>query len=400
MSGTRDKIDIPNRDKAVLVLNCKLGALAIMRSLGCYGIHIHGVDESATSPGMLSRFCKGRTVMAFDESDPEPYIGKVLELGRDLGKGTVLIPTSDGLATMVAENRERLSQFFVFQDNDPVLIDRLVSKKKMFGLAREVNVPTALTRFPQSRADVEEVLAETKFPVMLKAIHGDRLAQRTGKKMVIIPNAEELLQSYDDLEDPEEPNLMIQELIPGGDDEVYIFNGYFNADSDCLAAFTGHKIRQTPIHTGAASLGECRWHKDVAELTQKFMKDIGYRGILDIGYRLDPRDGKYKVLDINPRVGQAFRLFVGENGMDVVRALYLDLTGQKVPQDTPREGRRWMIEDYDIVSTIRYFQEGSLGFGAWLKSFKGLQEGAWFCWRDWAPFRHMLKWRLGQLVSR
>ena len=115
---------------------------------------------------------------------------------------------------------------------------------------------------------------------------------------------------------------------------------------------------------------------------------------------MDPRDSKYKVLDINPRVGQAFRLFVGRKGMDVVRALYLDLTGQEVPEDRPREGRRWMIEDYDIISTIRYFQEGSLGVGQWLASFRGLEEGAWFCWRDWRPFRSMLKWRLGQLVSR
>lgn len=400
MSGTKDGIEIPKRDKAVLVLNGKLGALAIMRTLGPYGIRLHGVDEKATAPALLSRYCRGRTVMSFDEDNPEPYVEKVLELGRELGKGTVLIPTSDTLSTMVAQNRERLAEFFVFQDNDLQLIDRLVSKKEMFSLAREVGVPTALTRFPQSRQDVEELLGETAFPVMLKAIHGDRLAQRTGKKMVIIENAEDLLKAYDELEDPEEPNLMVQELIPGGDDEVYIFNGYFNRDSDCLAAFTGHKIRQTPIHTGAASLGECRWHPDVAELTQKFMKDIGYRGILDIGYRLDPRDGKYKVLDINPRVGQAFRLFVGRKGMDVVRALYLDLTGQEVPKDAPREGRRWMIEDYDIISTIRYFQEGSLGVGQWLASFRGLEEGAWFCWRDWRPFRSMLKWRLGQLVSR
>ena len=36
------------------------------------------------------------------------------------------------------------------------------------------------------------------------------------------------------------------------------------------------------------------------------------------------------------RLGQTFRLFVGENGLDVLRALYLDLTGQPVPDDPAR----------------------------------------------------------------
>jgi predicted ATP-grasp superfamily ATP-dependent carboligase len=120
------------------------------------------------------------------------------------------------------------------------------------------------------------------------------------------------------------------------------------------------------------------------------MKAVGYHGILDIGYRLDARDGQYKVLDINPRVGQAFRLFVAENDHDVVRALYLDLTGQPQPEVRRREGRRWMIEDYDIISSLHYYQEGSLKPGQWLRSFAGLEEAAWFNWKDPVPFFLML----------
>jgi predicted ATP-grasp superfamily ATP-dependent carboligase len=116
------------------------------------------------------------------------------------------------------------------------------------------------------------------------------------------------------------------------------------------------------------------------------MKGVGYKGILDIGYRLDPRDNKYKVLDINPRVGQAFRLFLANNGMDVIRSLYLDLTGQEQQKSEPREGRRWLIEDYDIISSHRYYKEGSLGFIEWIRSFRRVEEAAWFSWKDPKPF--------------
>jgi predicted ATP-grasp superfamily ATP-dependent carboligase len=261
----------------------------------------------------------------------------------------------------------------------------------MFDLATAHGVPTPRTIFPRSLEDVLEYATRGPFPVMLKGIYGNRLQMRTRKKMAIIQTREELIEAYKTMEDPESPNLMLQEYIPGNDDQVYIFNGYFNRESACLFGLTGHKIRQFPIHVGCASLGVCRWVEDVATTTTRFMKAVGYRGILDIGYRLDPRDGQYKVLDINPRVGQAFRLFAAANDHDVARALYLDFTGQPQPSAVGRDGRRWVIEDFDLISSLHYYQEGTLRPWQWLRSFKGVEERAWFSWKDPAPFLVMLR---------
>jgi predicted ATP-grasp superfamily ATP-dependent carboligase len=261
----------------------------------------------------------------------------------------------------------------------------------MFGLAMSKGVPTPQTLFPQCLEDVTEYAKRGPFPVMLKGIYGNRLQLRTQRKMAIIQNASELVAAYKEMEDPECPNLMLQEFIPGGDDQVFIFNGYFNRQSECLAGFTGYKIRQFPIHVGCASLGECRWIEPVARATIDFMRAVGYQGILDIGYRFDARDGQYKVLDINPRVGQAFRLFVDTNDHDVVRSMYLDFTGQPQPVVARRDGRRWFIEDYDLISSYHYHAEGSLDFVSWLRSFRGVEESAWFSWLDPYPAVLMAK---------
>jgi predicted ATP-grasp superfamily ATP-dependent carboligase len=113
---------------------------------------------------------------------------------------------------------------------------------------------------------------------------------------------------------------------------------------------------------------------------------VGYCGILDIGYRYDARDGKYKVLDVNPRIGSTFRLFVGKSGLDVAQALYRDLTGQVVPPATVVEGRKWIVEDQDIYSSYRYWRDGKLGLAGWFVSLIGIREGAWFAWDDLLPF--------------
>jgi D-aspartate ligase len=373
----------------VVVINCKLGALAIMRSLGPLGVPLCGVDSDPRSPAMLSRYCRKKRVTAFDPIHPEPILDELIHLAKEEKERPILIPTSDETAVFVAEHGDRLGEYYLFPRNSPETMRQLISKKSMFELALKHQVPTPRTIFPRNMEDVESYLNQAVFPVMLKGILGNLLEARTGKKMVLVNSPEELLVNYRLLENPESPNLMFQEYIPGGDDQIFIYNGYFDGRSDALVSYTGYKLRQFPVHVGCASLGECLWNQKVSDLTTRFMKEIGYRGILDIGYRLDPRDGQYKVLDINPRVGQAFRLFVSENDMDVVKSLYLDLTGQKQIPSPPKEGRRWLIEDYDIISSYHYFREGSLTFGQWIKSFKGVEEGAWFSFNDPRPFLEM-----------
>jgi len=71
--------------------------------------------------------------------------------------------------------------------------------------------------------------------------------------------------------------------------------------------------------------------------------------------------------------------------MDVARALYLDITGQTSQSSSPQYGRKWMVEDCDLASSIRYFRDGQLTVKDWLMSFRGVQETAFFSLRDPLP---------------
>jgi len=376
-------------DTAVVVLGGKLGGLAIARTLGKLGVDVHVFDDDARCPAFLSRYCKTMTLLEFDQGKKKDYCLRLLAFGKTIGGKPILIPTSDELSIFVSEYAQELRQFFRFHMLSTELVHGLASKKTMLSIARNSGVPTAPAVFPKNLQEVVSYAKRADFPVMLKGIFGNRLQAESGKKMLIIKDSDELIREYNELAACDSDNLMIQEYIPGNDDQVYIFNGYFDKNSECLTAFTGRKIRQFPIHTGCASLGECCWNEQVSRITKRFMKKIRYRGVLDIGYRYDRRDRKYKVLDINPRVGQAFRLFTDKSDMDVVRALYLDMTRQKVPPCRPREGRRWIIEDFDIISSLHYFQEGSLRPLQWISSFKKLEECMWFDFTDPVPFLHM-----------
>ncbi len=385
--SNNNQLIIKDTSVPVVVLRLKHHlSVDLLRSLGRLGINVFGIDTNTWSPGLNSLYCRKKFIFDIDDSSSEATVQFLLDVGRKIGKRSLLYSTNDETSILLAEHAEILSEYYSFHQLHHQLARKLVNKKEMYFLAKQHSIPTAETTFPQSRQDVENYITQASFPIMLKAIDGDISARRSGKKMFITNSKRELLNLYDQFENHSDPNFMLQEYIPGGEDTVWMFNGYFNKNSDCLFAITGKKIRLAPVYTGYTSLGVCLKNDSVEETTKRFMKEIGYKGILDIGYRYDFRDGKYKVLDINPRIGATFRLFVGENGLDVARAQYLDLTGQEVPESKIVEGRKWLVEDRDLISSIRYYRDKKLTIREWIRSFRGVQEVAWFAVDDLLPF--------------
>jgi D-aspartate ligase len=387
-------IGIRDRSTPVLILRGgSYGTLGVLRSLGRLGIPVHMIGLERRAPAFNSRYCRGKFVCSVNHDSSGDLAASLLDIGRRIGRKSILIPTTDEMAIFLDGNADALREQFLFPNQPRGLPAALASKKEMYYIAKKVGIPTAETMFPASRQEVVEFAKAATFPLMLKGIDTKRLSARAGgwgAGMFLVENAAELIEKYDTFEEPEAPNLMLQEYIPGDDDTVWMFNGYFDENSECVLGFTGKKIRQSPVRRGVTSLGICLQNETVDRTTRQFMKAVGYRGILDIGYRYDARDGLYKVLDVNPRIGATFRLFVAENGMDVVRALYLDLTGQPIEPAKQRDGRKWLVEDLDLVSSISYARDGKLTLNDWIASFRGVEESAFFALDDPLPLWGML----------
>jgi predicted ATP-grasp superfamily ATP-dependent carboligase len=368
--------------------------LGIARSLGRLGVPVYAMDANPGGPSSASRYLRRRYIV---DLPPDASLAQttqhLVEAGRRLGSRAVLIPTWDDISVAVAEAYPALQEHFLIPDQPQGLARSLASKKGMYRLAVEHGVPTPRSSFPSSIEEVHAYAAEATFPVMIKGINGYRLAKRAGRTLFLVERPEELVRRYVEIEDPLEPNVMLQEYIPGGDDAVWMFNGYFDGRSECLFGMTGQKLRQWPPYAGTTTLGVCRPNGTVVEQTRRWMKAVGYRGMIDMGYRFDARDGQYKVLDVNPRIGSTFRLFVGRLGVDTVRAHYLDMTGQSVPVDEMVEGRKW-LDERDLASSITYWRDGNLSLPQWAASLRGVQELVHAARDDLAPLA-----RLPRLVA-
>jgi len=348
--------------------------LGLVRSLGRMGIPVYVLDRNLDAPAFYSRYCTERFRHAKTLVD-------LLDIGCKIGQKSVLIPTDDQSCLFVAENSHRLRARFIFPEVETDLVRSLVSKKELYNKAKLHGVPTAEISFPQSKDELDDFMGRHNFPIVAKAIHGWQWDVRGGKT-AIIKSPRELIALYN----LAYPNLILQEYIPGGNEADWIFNGYFNAQSECLFGYSGKKIRQWPPQGGITTLGVCSRNKSTDQSAKEFLASIGYRGIVDMDFRYDARDGKYKLLDVNPRVGSTFRLFVSDTGIDVARSLYNDLTGKLVRIGDVPDGRKWMAENFDLLAILSCMRRRELTLARLRDSFVGLQETAYFAADDPIPY--------------
>jgi D-aspartate ligase len=366
------------------------GGVGIARSLGRVGIPAYGVYEDRFIPGSLSKYVRGRFVWRTEDIRVDEFLSGMAAIAKRIQRPTVLIPVDDCGAILIAEHADSLPGSFLFPHQTSSLPRALASKAGLYRLCKELGVATPEAVFPATRSDVEGFLARVIFPVVVKATEGWSLPRDARvKSTTIVDTPAGLLHIYEQLQDRPGSDLMFQEYIPREQGQDWIFHGYCNERSDCLIGFTGVKVRSYPAYAGPTTLGRCVENKELRRQAEKLFKTLNYRGIMDLDYRLDRRDGMYKLTDFNPRIGAQFRLFVDEAGNDVVRALHLDLTGRVVPPSRPVEGRRFMAEHHDVLAGWSYHRDGGLTFRAWLRSIRGVEELAWLAPDDLRPFMMM-----------
>ena len=408
------------------------GGLGVIRSLGRLGVPVYGVHEGPLAPAAGSRYLHGRWFWQPAQEDTERLRSGLARLADRIGRPAVLIPTDDAGAIFLAEHGDSLRQWFLFPAPPRDIPRRLAGKFSMYQLCRELDVPCPRAAVPGCLEEAREFAATTGFPLVAKlttpwrrgtrnSAVGNGAASNGAATNGAAKNGAQRsrpgLRSTTIARDPAEleaiylagrdtgDDVMLQEFIPGGRGDDWFFHGYCDASSHCGPAFTGIKERSYPAHAGLTSLGRSASNPRLRTEIARLLARLAYRGIVDLDLRFDARDGTYKLLDFNPRLGAQFRLFRDSAGIDVARAQYLDLTAGALPGpagtagtgsagaggagDTGHDqvdGRSFLVENYDPISALSYWRGGELGLRDWAASVRGVDETAWFDRDDLRPF--------------
>jgi D-aspartate ligase len=366
------------------------GGLGVIRSLGRLRIPVYAALEGRLAPPATSKYLTGGFVWETTgdaADDPGRLLDGLTTMAERIGRPAILVPTDDAAAIFAAEHGGTLEHCFRFPRPPAGLPRALASKRGLYQLCRQLRIPCPRAVLPSSRAEVEAFCEDATFPVVVKGAEPWLLPIGAGVRSTSIARSPgQLLDLYQRVERHGATGLLLQEYIPPEAGEDWFFHGYCDQTSACLVGFTGRKLRSYPAHAGSTSLGRWVPNEELRGQAEELFRAISYRGVMDLDYRLDRRDGRYKLLDFNPRLGAQFRLFEDDLGIDVVRAMHLDLTGRPVPCGRPLPGRGFIVENHDPIASWQYRRAGELTLPAWRSSVSGVGEAAWFAVDDPVPF--------------
>jgi predicted ATP-grasp superfamily ATP-dependent carboligase len=363
------------------------GGVGAIRTLGRLGIPVYAITEDRFTPAAVSRYCTGRFVWrTTGTEDPRQLVDGLTGIGKRLGRRAVLVPTDEEAAVLIAEHAASLSEYFLFPRIPPGLPRKLSSKRGLYELCMATGVPAPASAFPSTSSELNEFAAQAVFPVVAKNLEAwERRRAPVVGGTTVIHTPEELLALARNW--GETPSVILQEYIPQEHAEDWFVHLYCDANANSVVAFTGVKVRSWPPHAGMTACAYVVANPGLAQLTERFCKDIGFQGVADLDWRLDRRDGQYKLVDFNPRAGAQFRIFENAAGVDVVRALHLDLTGRPVPVGPQPNGRRILVENIDLPARLAYRRSRYSTPSAPRRATS--TELAWMALDDPAPFLAM-----------
>jgi len=356
-----------------LVIGGNLNGLSIARSLGRHGVPVWVTTPPNMKLASFSRYTL-RT-LPWPDGDSEAQAAYLLELAeRHHLDQWVLFPTSDESAALLSKFHAPLSRRFRVSTPPWDVLRWAYDKRLTYQLAAEQQVDYPSTNYPATEADLEAVACS--FPAILKPATHATINRFTADKAWPVANRDELLARYRQARELIPPDLiLVQERIPGGGESQFSYAALC-CGGQPIASLTARRTRQYPIDFGySSSFVETLDIPEIVAPSRRLLAAIRYTGIVEVEYKLDARNGRYKLLDINPRLW-TWSPLGGRAGIDFPYLLWQMMVGGPVTKLTGRTGVRWVRMSTDVPAAIHEMLRGRLSLGAYLRSLRSPVEFA------------------------
>ncbi len=365
-----------------IILEGHVQGLANVRALGEAGIPTIVVDKATCVAGK-SKYCK-----AFYKSPDflsTAFIDFLIELSQKENlKGWVLIPSNDHIVINISKNRKRLEKYYKIITPEENIIQNIYNKQRLLDIASSIGLPIPKTYYPK---DDSLPNFDLSFPVIVKGKQGLTFYKTFGRKVFQLENLQELKDSLRKIKNKYAlEDIFIQELIPLQKSNKTVSYTAFTVNGEIKSDWTGVKLREHPIKFGTATYCESIICQKCSEYSEELLKALNYTGVCEVEYLLDPRDNKYKLIEINARTW----LWVGlakSSGINYPKMIFNHVNN--IPQEFPssyKVGQKWMHIYTDIIFSFIGVTKGHYSLGKYLKSVFSKKSYAVFSLKDFKPF--------------
>ena len=381
----------------VVILGGSSNALSIARSLGRRGVDIYlsVVDKNCAS---YTRYCKKLFPIADKKKVGDFWHDLLLSGQNNELHGSIIFPCNDDGIEFVATQRAELEKHYILDESVPEMMFTMLNKRKTLELAKSLGMPIPQYAAIECPNDAASIYGDLQFPLIVKPQHS-HLFQKAfnGEKLFLVNTKTELHQRLEQVF-KHDLKVILSEMIPGPDTQLSSYYTYINRDGNLLFHFTKKVIRRYPKNNGQGTYHITEWDEETAAIGRKLFVESGFRGLGNVEFKKDLRDGQLKIIECNPRFTAAHELLV-RCGMDTSLIIYNHLAGLPLPRiDGYREGvTLWFPHrDYSAYRELKALNE--ITFSEWIKSISHRQVMPHFRWIDpmptIVPFLHSVKGKL------
>lgn len=377
-----DSAALRSKPVGAVVVGGDYQGLGIVRSLGRRNIPVCIIDDESS----IARFSRYATHSIGVPSLREETrtVDAVMEIGQRLNlKGWVLYPTRDETVAAFARYQPLLRESFRVPTPGWETMKWVWDKRNTYRLANELGIPTPKTWYPRNREDLEQICTDPPFAV--KPAIKEHFFYATKAKAWRANNRAELEELFLRAAAQVEPGeVMIQDLIPGDGCQQFAYCAFFK-EGEAIGSMVVRRARQHPPEFGRAStFVETIELPLLEELSARFLRAIDYYGLVEMEYKLDPRDGQYRLLDVNGRTW-GYHTLGPSAGVDFPYMLFADQAGESVPACRGRAGVRWIRLLTDLPTGALEILKGRQNWRTYLESLRRCDVEAVFSFEDPLP---------------
>jgi len=272
-------------------------SLAVVRSLGRRGVSVTVGERTFLNTSFFSRYCARRIVYPSPRRYPDQFIEFLMEEIKK-NRTDCLFPMEEETLLLLTRHRSEISRYTYLLTPDLEKIEFVRDKAKLIQFAEAHGIPT-----PKTIHAVPNPHTEIPVPTVIKP----RISSGSFG-IVYVKRREDLLPSYQRVH-ARYPFPLIQEWIPDGGG-TFGLSALFDEASNIKAAFVHKKLRMYPVQGGPSTLREGVEHPQVMELGLSLLKSLNWTGIGMVEFKVDPRDGVPKLMEVNPRFWGSLQLAV------------------------------------------------------------------------------------------
>jgi D-aspartate ligase len=349
-----------------LIVGGAHGSLALARSLGRRGIPVAFLTGDHPIASYSRYTSRSFTWAGAGQDDAIEFLQSLAR--REHLEGWVLIPGGDAELRTLSQHHADLGSVFRLAFPPWETVRWAHDKRLTYQRAAELGIDYPLGYHPRDLQEVAQL--DCRFPVVLKPTVHERRNAFTRAKAWRVDDREQLLARYREAAAlVGEGAIVLQEMIAGAGSAQFSYAAVWHRGAP-VASLVARRTRQYPLEFGYTStFVETVEQKEVEAAACRFLASLDYSGLVEVEFKHDQRDGRYKILDVNARAW-TWNALGTIAGVDFAHVLWRLAVGEEVAPARGHAHVGWMHGSRDLTAAGLEMLRGRLTPAEYLRSWR------------------------------